>query len=211
MTLLALVNASCLLPLDSNDPIDVTRDRSSDPHGPVGVRTASASPSTRMVVRGSSSALTVNGHDTVLGDHALTFDRWAAHIEPGPPLKLVVDIDLRSLRSSETLVESIVKEHLLEVHEHGHALLVATLNEASGDGSVVVDGTADIRGKKGPIRFTGTIAPEKEAIRFEASFPMSRRAFGLVYAPIEPFLDDTFRVSVNAVATVERMDADRAD
>jgi polyisoprenoid-binding protein YceI len=197
--------------MEQTDPIDATRDRkSSDPPAPLEVR-ALASSSKRLVVLGKRSTLTVSGHDSVMGDHALTFDRWVAHIEPGPPLKLVVDIDLRSLRSSENVVESIVKDHLLEVHKHGHAFLVATLTEATGDGGVVIDGTADIHGTKGPIRFTGKIQPEGDAMHFEASFPMSRRAFGLNYAPVEPFLDDSFRVTVNAVAAPERVTAEQVD
>jgi polyisoprenoid-binding protein YceI len=210
--LLLLSSASCLVP-ESVDPIDATRDRkSSDPPTPVEMKTlASTASAKRLVVLGKRSTLTVSGHDSVMGDHSLSFDRWVAHIEPGPPLKLVVDIDLRSLRSSESVVESIVKDHLLEVDKHGHAYLVANLSEAKTEGDVVIDGTADIKGTKGPIKFTGKIASEADAFRFEASFPMSRRAFGLVYTPVEPFLDDTFRVTVNAVAGPERVDAVEMD
>jgi polyisoprenoid-binding protein YceI len=211
--LVLVSSASCLVP-ESVDPIDATRDRKSgDPPSPVEMRTlASSASAKRLVVLGKRSSLTVSGHDSVMGDHALTFDRWVAHVEPGPPLKLVVDIDLRSLRSSESVVESIVKDHLLEVDKHGHAYLVANLSESKTEGDVVViDGTADIKGTKGPIKFTGKVAPEADAFRFEASFPMSRRAFGLVYSPVEPFLDDTFRVTVNAVASPERVDAVEMD
>src|SRR5436190_15592145 len=111
--LILLTSSSCLLPMESSDPIDATRDRKTgDPPAPLEVRALSA-PAKRLVVLGKRSSLTVSGHDTVMGDHALTFDRWVAHLEPGPPLKLVADIDLRSLRSSESMVESIVKNHLL--------------------------------------------------------------------------------------------------
>ena len=209
--LLFAITTSCLVP-ESVEPIDATkRDRSaSDPPTPTELRTMPAS-TKRLFVRTKTASLTITGHDSVMGDHVLTFDRWTAHVEPGPPLKLVVDVDLRSLRSNESMVESIVKQHLLEVDKHGHAYFVATLTDAKEAAEVVVDGTADIKGTKGPIAFTGKIAPEEGAIRFEASFPMSRRAFGLVYTPVEPFLDDTFRVTVNAVASPERVDAEEVD
>src|SRR5688572_17664540 len=115
-----LILTACLVP-EKVDPLDATHDRrSSDPPSPIETRTL-PSPTKRLVVLGKRSTLTVSGHDTVMGDHSLTFDRWVAHVEPGPPLKLVVDIDLRSLRSNESMVESIVKTHLLEVDKYSHA------------------------------------------------------------------------------------------
>jgi hypothetical protein len=182
--------------------------------------------STRYVVLGRRARFDVEGHDSVLGEHHLTFRRWWARIETQPlqppctpearltiaetrcALRLVVDIDLRSAISNESLVTSIVKNQMLEVDRYPHGTLTASLTGASKSGEVIVDGVADIHGRQVPLRFKGTLQPEGAGYRFRATFDMSRRAFAFTYAPAEPFLDDTFHVSVDAVATEERVDVE---
>jgi hypothetical protein len=163
------------------------------------------SPAKRFVVIGTRSRLDVHGHDSVLGDHSLTIKRWWAHIEPDPA-KIVVHLDLRSIDSDESLVTSIVKTHMLEVDRWDHATLEGFLSTTTTDGVIVIDGIADVHGKRVPLRFSGRIRREGDRYRFAASFDMSRRAFDLSYAPAEPFLDDVFRVSVDAIATPERVE-----
>ena len=163
--------------------------------------------STRYVVLGRRSRLDVMGHDNVFGNHHLTFRRWWARIETEPPT-VVVEIDLRSVDSEEGLLLSIVRDDMLEANRYPHATLTGSLGSTSRTGNIVIDGVADIHGKQVPLRFTGAIREEGAGYRFKASFDMSRRAFGVGFAPVEPFLDDTFRVSVDAVASEERVDVE---
>ncbi len=207
--MMLLVASGCVLPLENGSTIDVGRDKTEVPKDPVAVRALSTD-GKRWVVLGRRSSLIVSGHDSVLGDHTLTFDRWVGRIEGDPP-KLTVDIDLTSLRSDESLVESITRDHLIEAHVHPRATLTASLDAIEDARGIVIDGTANIRGTSGHIRFAGNILRDGDAIRFDASFPMSRSAFGLLYAPVEPFLDDSFRVTVHAVAQPERVDAEELD
>ena len=159
---------------------------------------------TQIVTVAAQSRLDISGHDNVLGNHTLTFDRWSARIDPfASPPSIVVDIDLTSLRSNESLVETTVKKHLLDVANHPHATLRGTLAPTATPGVIVIDATADIRGTSGPLRFTGTLRPEGAGYHFDAAFDMSRSAFGLTYTPIEPFLDDNFHLTVSAVAVRE--------
>ena len=156
---------------------------------------------TQIAVVTAQSRLEISGHDNVLGNHTLTFDRWSARIDPfASPPSIVVDIDLTSLRSNESLVESTVKNHLLDVANHPHATLRGTLAPTATPGVIVIDATADIRGTSGPLRFTGTLRPDGDRYHFDAAFDMSRSAFGLTYKPVEPFLDDNFHLTVSAVA-----------
>jgi len=160
----------------------------------------------RYVVLGRRSHLDIRGHDSVLGDHSITFSRWSARIETEPP-RIEVDIDLRSLESSEGFVASILRDHVLEVDRYPHATLVGSLAGTGGrGGDIVIDGIADVHGKRVPLRFNGAIREEGTGYRFKASFAMSRRAFDCSYAPAEPFLDDTFHVTVDALATEERVE-----
>jgi len=161
----------------------------------------------RYVVLGRRSRLDVKGHDSMLGDHHLSFGRWWAHIETEPPT-IVVEIDLRSLRSDEALVSSIVRDHVLEVDRYPRATLVGSLSATSREGEIVIDGVADVHGKQTPLRFAGELREEGDGYRLHASFDMSRRAFDLGYALAEPFLDDKFRVLVDAVASAERVEVE---
>ena len=163
------------------------------------------------VVFARRAHLAIKGHDSVLGDHVLSFSRWSARIEAEEPPKIVVDIDLTSLWSDEGLVASMARNQLLEVDRYQHASLVGTLARTSIDGQLVIDGTVDLHGKQGPLRFVGTMRPEGDGYRLDASFDMSRHAFGLSYAPIEPFLDDNFRIVVSAVARPERVEVQEED
>ncbi|MDB5212724.1 MAG: YceI-like domain [Myxococcaceae bacterium] len=198
--------AACGLPMENRAAQDVASAATGGAdEAPLAVRPLQLSGAAkRYAVLGRRSRLDVRGHDSVLGDHVLSFDRWWAHIET-EPARIVVDIDLTSLRSNEGLVESIVKNHMLEVDKYRHATLVGTLAETSRADRIVVDSVADIHGKQSPLRFTGKIRPEGDGYRFAASFDMSRRAFGLAYAPAELFLDDAFRISVDAVALPEHV------
>jgi polyisoprenoid-binding protein YceI len=206
---LLVSTSACVLPLENGSTIDSAREVSPT-NPPPESEVKKLSTSKRWVVLSRRSSLVVSGHDSVLGDHTLTFDRWMGRIE-GEPARLTVDIDLSSLRSNESLVESITRDHLIEVHKHRHATLVASLGAIEDSKLLVIDGTANIHGSEGPIKFTGNIQLEEGAVKFDASFPMSRRAFGLLYPPVEPFLDDTFKVTVHAVAKPERVDAEELD
>ena len=204
-----LVSSACVVPVENGSVIDSTRDVSPT-NPPVPTEVKKLATNKRWVVLSRRSSLVISGHDSLLGDHTLTFDRWMGRIE-GEPARLTVDIDLSSLRSNESLVESITRDHLIEVDKHRHATLVASLGAIEDSKLVVIDGTANIHGSEGPIKFTGNIQLEEDAVRFDASFPMSRRAFGLLYPPVEPFLDDSFKVTVHAVAKPERVDAQELD
>src|SRR4029078_12277638 len=60
------------------------------------------------------SQLDISGRDSVLGNHTLTFDRWSARIDTRTiPARLVFEIDLASIRSNESMVKSIVANHML--------------------------------------------------------------------------------------------------
>jgi polyisoprenoid-binding protein YceI len=208
---LALLLTACAVPVqDGGPPHDAVAVTRAAGEQPLAVRPLQLSGAKRFVVVGRRSPLYVSGHDSVLGDHLLSFDRWWAHIEADPP-RVVVDIDLTSLRSNESFVESIVRNHLLEVDTYRHASLVGTLAATARADRVVIESVADIHGKQSPLRFTGEIRREGEGYRFLASFDMSRRAFDLAYTPAEPFLDDTFTISVNALATPERVDIQEVD
>jgi polyisoprenoid-binding protein YceI len=208
LLLLVLAGSACAVPVDNAAPRDATGAASADAQAPIEVRPLALRPGAkRYIVLGRRSRLEIKGHDSVLGDHVLGFERWWARIEAEPP-SIVVDIDLRSLHSDEDLVTSITKDHLLEVERYPHATLVGSLAETNHRGEIVIDGLADVHGKKIPLRFVGAISEEGDGYRFRASFDMSRRAFDISYTPAEPFLDDSFRVSVNAVATPERVHAE---
>jgi polyisoprenoid-binding protein YceI len=160
----------------------------------------------RYVIFARHAHLDVKGHDSVMGDHVLSFSRWSARIDVEEPPHVEVDIDLTSLESREALIASLVRNDFLETSRYPHATLVGTLSRTSADGGIVIDGTADIHGTRSALRFVGTIRAEGEGYRIDAAFDMSRRAFGLTYAPVEPFLDDVFRIVVSAVARPERVD-----
>jgi len=85
---LAVATAACVLPVDSGAPAN---DAVSGPHAPgegaqaIAVRPLKLSAAAkRYVVIGARSRLDVSGHDSVLGDHVLSFDRWWAHIDADP-------------------------------------------------------------------------------------------------------------------------------
>jgi polyisoprenoid-binding protein YceI len=150
------------------------------------------------------SSLEISGHDSVLGNHTLTFDRWSARIDGSLlPAQLTFDIDLTSLRSNEPLVKSIVSNHMLEVAKYPHATLVATLSPTSTPGVIAIDGSATIHGKTNPLHLTGQLRQEGAGYRFDASIDISRKAYDLTYAPAETVLDDRFVVTVSAVAMPE--------
>jgi polyisoprenoid-binding protein YceI len=152
----------------------------------------------------SRSSLDISGHDSVLGDHRLTFDRWSARIDSGTlPARMVFDIDLTSLRSSESMVKSIVERHMLEVAKYPHATFDATLSPTKTPGIIAIDGSATIHGKTNPLHLTGTLRQEGSGYRFDASIDISRKAYDLTYAPAEAVLDDIFVVTVSAVAVPE--------
>ena len=153
----------------------------------------------------SRSTLDISGHDSVVGDHSLTFDRWSAKIDGGTlPARLVFDIDLASIRSNEPMVKSIVANHMLEVAKYPHATFVATLSPTSTAGVITIDGSATIHGHTNPLHLTGRLRQEGAGYRFEASIDISRKAFDLTYAPAEAVLDDKFVVTVSALATPEK-------
>lgn len=176
----------------------------------LGLIGASAAPAsaetsqTQYAVDTAHSRLDISGHDSVLGNHSLTFDRWSAHLDARAiPAKLVFDIDLASIRSSEPMVTRIVSDHLLEVAKYPRATLVATLTPTTTPGVISIDGSATIHGKTNPLHLTGTLRQEGKGYRFDASIDISRSAFDLTYAPVEAVLDDRFVVTVSAVAFPE--------
>jgi polyisoprenoid-binding protein YceI len=156
------------------------------------------------VVDASRSSLDISGHDSVLGNHTLTFDRWSAKIDGGTlPARLVFDIDLASIRSSEPMVKSIVANHMLEVAKYPHATFVATLSPTNTPGVITIDGSATIHGHTNPLHLTGQLRQEGAGYRFDASIDISRKAYDLTYAPAEAVLDDKFVVTVSALAVPE--------
>lgn len=158
----------------------------------------------RYAVDPSRSTLDISGHDSVLGHHTLTFDRWSAKIDGGSlPARLVFDIDLASIRSNEPMVKSIVEGHMLEVAKYPHATFVATLSPTNTPGVITIDGSATIHGHTNPLHLTGHLRQEGGGYRFEASIDISRKAFDLTYAPAEAVLDDKFVVTVSALAMAE--------
>lgn len=161
----------------------------------------------RYVVLGKRSRLTLAGRDSVLGHHEMELTRWWGHIDLATAT-IDAELDLRSLRTDEAMVSSLVKGPMLEVDRYPTATLSATLFATSEPGRVILDGTLRVHGTEGAVRFTGTIREEGEGYRLVASFPMSRRAFGVHYAPVEPFLDDLVRVNVDALATAERVEVE---
>lgn len=152
----------------------------------------------------SRSTLDISGHDSVLGNHTLTFDRWSAKIDGGTlPARLVFDIDLASIRSNEPMVKSIVANHMLEVSKYPHATFVATLSPTNTPGVITIDGSATIHGHTNPLHLTGQLRQEGGGYRFEASIDISRKAYDLTYGPAEAVLDDKFVVTVSALAMPE--------
>ena len=161
--------------------------------------------SAQYAVDTARSTLVVSGHDSVLGNHTLTFDRWSAKIDSGTlPARMVFDIDLTSLQCSESMVKSIVMNHMLEVAKYPHATFVATLSPTNQPGVISIDGSATIHGHTNPLHLSGQLRQEGNGYRFEASIDISRKAYDLTYAPAEAVLDDTFVVKVSAVAVPER-------
>jgi polyisoprenoid-binding protein YceI len=150
------------------------------------------------------SSLDISGHDSVTGNHKLTFDRWSARIDAGTlPAKLVFDIDLTSIRCNEPMVAGIVSKHMLEVSKYPHATFVATLSPTKTPGVITIDGSATIHGHTNPLNLTGQLRQEGNGYRFDASIDISRKAYDLTYAPAEAVLDDKFVVTVSAIAVPE--------
>lgn len=150
------------------------------------------------------SSLEISGHDSILGAHVLTFDRWSAKIDGGTlPARLVFDIDLASIRCNEPMVKSIVANHMLEIAKYPHATFVATLSPTNTPGVITIDGSATIHGRTNPLHLSGQLRQEGSGYRFEASIDISRKAYDLTYAPAEAVLDDKFVVTVSAVAMPE--------
>lgn len=152
----------------------------------------------------SRSTLDISGHDSVLGNHTLTFDRWSAKIDSAKlPARMVFDIDLTSLRCNESMVKTIVEKHMLEVSKYPRATFVATLSPTNTPGVISIDGDATIHGKTNPLHLSGQLRQEGNGYRFDASIDISRKAYDLTYTPVEAVLDDKFVVHVSAVAVPE--------
>jgi polyisoprenoid-binding protein YceI len=164
----------------------------------------SLAPTAQYAVDTAHSRLDISGHDSILGNHTLTFDRWSARIDTSTiPARLVFDIELASLRCNEPMVKSIVEKHLLEVSKYPHATFVATLTPTDKPGVITIEGTATIHGKTNPLRLSGQLQKEGSGYRFDASIDISRSAYDMKFAPAEHVLDDLFVVTVSAIAFPE--------
>jgi len=161
----------------------------------------------RYVVDPTRSRFVLTGADIFTGEHEGTFTSWRASvtIEDRPILRAEVDTD--SLQVDVPAAAGFLKRHYLETHLHPTATLVGTLSKTDGpQGEHVVAGTAFVHGVRRGIRFVGTLHEEGDDYRFAASFLVSRKEFDIRYSPLEPFVREDVRITIDVHATPVRED-----
>jgi polyisoprenoid-binding protein YceI len=165
----------------------------------------------RFVVRPSHSRLLVRAVHAYTGKHVLTFDRWRAILVTEPSLEIFVDADMTSVRTSVSDVESYVRYDLLEIGQHPHATLLATLHPVLGGepGEHVAEGRMVLHGVAKDLRFHATVTKRAASYRFVTSFEISRKDFAIGTPDIwDGYLHDTVSVSIDADVTPERVEVE---
>jgi len=151
------------------------------------------------VVDAARSTFAVYAVDVFGAEHRMRFGRWEATVDVGTTSHLVATVDMSTVEIDTPAATGTVKRHLLEVDQFPTATLDASLSRTHGDEHVVA-GIADLHGVRRSLRFVGTLRAEGDGYRFKTEFVLSRKAFRIRYAPVEPFLRDDVRVVLDAFA-----------
>lgn len=162
----------------------------------------------RYVIRPQGSSVEVFAVDIVTGNHTLVFHVFRGSLvveDPAATGRLTLDVDLRTLTSSSDLVAGIIKDELLEVHDHPRARLVAAFQPGREPDELTVQGNMLLHGVERGIRFIGTLRREGEGYRFSTVFDMSRSGFGIRRDPdLDWMINDDFRVQFDLLAKPEK-------
>lgn len=159
----------------------------------------------RYVVDAARARFDVFGAGTIAGHYRLRFPEWRAVVvlAQDRTARLDVTIDTRSVEVDKKAALGIVRDHLLEVERFPVAALTATLRPTDAAGGFEIDGVADLHGVRQRLRFPGRLRAAPEGYTFHTEVKISRKAFGIRYAPIEPLVKDEVRIVVHALVRPE--------
>jgi polyisoprenoid-binding protein YceI len=148
------------------------------------------------------SRIAVYGSDVITGAHRIDFVSWDARIVEGPPMRVIVEIDMSSAYTDLPGVDSILKYSVLEVDRFPKAVFAGTVTARERVGERDVEGVAEIHGIRRSIQVRGTVHERGREYRFRTDFRMSRGDFE-IRAPgaWDALLADDVRVVVDVVAT----------
>ena len=178
----------------------------------------STSPVRRYRADPRRSRLEVHASSTFTGWSRITFGRWSARVVRGDVARVSVDVDMTTLQVNlPDPAESVIKNRLLEVHRFPHATLEGTIQGPVPDeGSITIEGIADLHGVRRAIRFVGTLARERdgerETYRFRAKFLLSRLDFDIGFHDAwDAFLGNDVKVFIDVAGVEEKVTVEELD
>ena len=146
----------------------------------------------RYVVHTPSSRLEVTARAAGVGSQTLRFEKWRAWVVVGEEVKVVAEIDMRTLRAPLAISERLAKDEMLEVDTYPHATFTGVLRPRgmkggsaelmkllAGKVDVTVDvvGAASVHGRVCEVKFVGRLRQEDDGWTFRARFRMARGPF----------------------------------
>jgi len=161
-----------------------------------------ASPTAKeYVVNLSRSKLEVWGQDITGTEHRITFGSWRARVTLDPVPTISAELEMGTAKLDGPKGTGALRRHLLEADRFPLSTLEATMKKTGArPGEHVVEGVTVLHGVRKRLRFTGQLTQDGESFHFVAAFVISRKTFGIRYAPAEPFLKDDIRVVIDVVA-----------
>ncbi|MBX3226307.1 MAG: YceI family protein [Labilithrix sp.] len=153
------------------------------------------------VVDVARSKLEVWSQDIMGGDHRITFGSWRARVKTEPVPSIAAELEMATATLHPPRGTRTLRARLLEVDKFPLSTLEATMKKTGERrGEHLVEGVTELHGVRKRLRFTGLLTQDGDTFHFVASFVISRKTFGIRYAPAEPFLKDDVRVVLDVVA-----------
>jgi polyisoprenoid-binding protein YceI len=175
----------------------------------------------RYVVRTETSRLEVTAKAAGVGSQTLRFDKWRAWVVIGEDIRVVAEIDMRTLHAPLAIAERLAKYEMLEVDRYPRATFIGVLHPRgmkggpaeimkllAGQADVTVDvaGTASIHGRVREVKFVGRLRREDDGWGFRARFKMARGPFDVrLRSGWDRFVDEDVTLDMDLHARQERV------
>lgn len=161
----------------------------------------------RWLVTPAHTRLEIHGWGPIVGEQVFTFRRFRANIAADrTTASFRAELDVRSLEGGMPEMRSLARDHMLEADAYPHATFVGTAQRREGSDACEVHGVLDLHGITRALTFEGRVRQDGDALRFEATFDMPRKAFDVrLHNAWDAFVPNDVRIVLDVRAEREHV------